>query len=94
VSSYFLGILGYLLTYFPDQLQQTFTQLDFSSPDFDWGIVLMATETLELYISKVEQAAEAQYSSDSTNMSDPQEVEEAILVSLLDEIRYGYHAAN
>lgn len=64
---------------FSDQLQQVFTRLDFS-PGFDWSIILVAIETLELYISKVEQAAEAQYSSDSSNMTDPQEVEEAVLV--------------
>lgn len=54
----------------------------------------MAMETLELYISKVEQAAEAQYSSDSSNMTDPQELEEAILVGTLHLTGCGFPSTN
>ena len=41
---------------------------------------MVAVETLEYYVAKIEQAAEVQYSSDSENLTDPQELEEAVLV--------------
>lgn len=71
-----------LLTPFAAQLQQIFTQLDFSTPGFDWTILLTALETLDVYITQINKVADAQYSSDSSDATDPQEeVEDAVLVS-------------
>ncbi|KAB5585738.1 Mus7/MMS22 family-domain-containing protein [Coniochaeta sp. 2T2.1] len=62
------------------QLQQVFTRFDLASPEFDWTIVNLAVDMLEHYVSRIEKAAEEQYSSDSTGMSDSQDVEEATLL--------------
>ncbi|OIW27815.1 hypothetical protein CONLIGDRAFT_682831 [Coniochaeta ligniaria NRRL 30616] len=62
------------------QLQQVFTRFDFASRDFDWTIVNLAVDMLEHYVFRVEKAAEVQYSSDSTDMTDSQDLEEATLL--------------
>ncbi|KAH8906721.1 hypothetical protein BR93DRAFT_927559 [Coniochaeta sp. PMI_546] len=62
------------------QLQQIFTRLDFASRDLDWTVVNLAVDMLEHYVSRVEKAAEVQYSSDSTDMTDSQDLEEATLL--------------
>jgi hypothetical protein len=80
-KSFLLIHLDTLKAYnYVDQLQQVFTRLDHSSRGFDWSIVLATVEMLEYYVSMVERAVEDQYSSDMTSLTDPQDVEEAILV--------------
>lgn len=66
----------------PDQLQHVFTWFDFTQRDFDWTVVNLAVDMLEHFVSRVEKAAEVQYSSDSTDMTDSQDLEEATLVSI------------
>jgi hypothetical protein len=51
------------------QLQQIFS-LDFVSQNFDWTVVKMAVDMLEHYISRVEKAAEEQYSSEAPDSKD------------------------
>ncbi|KAB5583387.1 Mus7/MMS22 family-domain-containing protein [Coniochaeta sp. 2T2.1] len=73
-----LSVATYALNIY--QLQQVFTRFDLASPDFDWTIVNLAVDMLEHYVSRIEKAAEEQYSSDSTGMSDSQDLEEATLL--------------
>ncbi|KAK4178541.1 Mus7/MMS22 family-domain-containing protein [Triangularia setosa] len=63
------------------QLQKTFTSLDFQSPGFDWGILQVAIDTLDHFMSRIDEASEEHYSSDfmETENADSSHVEEAVL---------------
>ncbi|KAK4205657.1 Mus7/MMS22 family-domain-containing protein [Triangularia verruculosa] len=63
------------------QLQKTFTSLDFQSPEFDWGILRVAIDTLDHFMGRIDEASEEHYSSDimGTENADSSHVEEAVL---------------
>lgn len=61
------------------QLQKVFT-LDYRSPGFDWTVLRVALETLELYLTRLDEASEEQYSSEFAGDFDPAQLEEATLV--------------
>ncbi|KAK0673461.1 Mus7/MMS22 family-domain-containing protein [Cercophora samala] len=63
------------------QLQKTFTSLDFQSPGFDWGILRVAIDTLDHFLSRIDEASEEHYSSDfmEADNADSSHVEEAVL---------------
>ena len=63
-------------------LEQVFTRFDFTSPQFDWNIPLVALEMLEHYLSRVDEALDDQYSSERAEVADSAQTEEAVLVSL------------
>ena len=57
-----------------------FTGLDYRSAGFDWSVLREALETVELYLSRLDEASDNQYSSELSDGYDPNQLEDAILV--------------
>ncbi|KAK3315198.1 Mus7/MMS22 family-domain-containing protein [Apodospora peruviana] len=62
------------------QLQKIFTSLDYRSPGFDWSILRVALDTLELYLNRLDEASEEHYSSESACNIDSNQVQDAVLL--------------
>ncbi|KAM7209564.1 Mus7/MMS22 family domain containing protein [Naviculisporaceae sp. PSN 640] len=62
------------------QLQKVFTSLDYKSPGFDWHVLRVALETLEHYLTRLDEATEEQYSSEFAGDFDPNQLEDATLL--------------
>jgi hypothetical protein len=62
-----------------NQLQKVFTSLDFQSPDFDWGVLCVALDTVDTFLNRLDQVTEDEFSSGAADV-DPQLVEDAVLL--------------
>jgi len=57
-----------------------FTSLDYRSAGFDWSVLRAALDTVELYLSRLDEASDDQYASEVSDDYDPGQMEDAILV--------------
>ncbi|KAK4214009.1 protein mms22 [Rhypophila decipiens] len=62
------------------QLQKILTGLDYRSAGFDWSVLRVALDTLEVYVTRLDEASEAQYSSEFAADFDPRQLEDATLL--------------
>ncbi|KAM7206184.1 protein mms22 [Rhypophila sp. PSN 637] len=62
------------------QLQKILTGLDYRSAGFDWSVLRVALDTLEVYLTRLDEASEEQYSSEFAADFDPSQLEDATLL--------------